>query len=72
MEQNEPLAFAGANDGPMPPAPVVTLERRPELHAVARKVIAILDPLDPAARLRVIRAAALLLELDVATLGLYP
>jgi hypothetical protein len=45
-------------------APAAVLERRPELHAVARKVIATLEPLDPCARLRVLRAAAILLELD--------
>lgn len=69
MEANEPLAFG--DNGPTP-APTAALERRPELHAVARKVIAILEPLDPPARLRVIRAAAILLELDAAGLGIYP
>jgi len=67
---NEPLAFGGS-DGPTP-APTAALERRPELHAVARKVIAILEPLDPPARLRVIRAAAILLELDATIVGVYP
>jgi len=46
--------------------------RHPELHTVAGAVIAILAPLDPAARLRVLRASAILLEVDVAPLGLYP
>jgi len=57
--ENEPLALGNG-----PEAPPATLERRPELHAVARKVIAILEPLEPGARLRVLRAAAILLELD--------
>ncbi len=69
MSTSEPLAFGGDDDVS---APVPEPSRRPELVAVARKVIAILEPLDPPARLRVIRAAAILLELDGASLGLYP
>jgi hypothetical protein len=70
MDEHEPVGFGSL--GPPTPEPSVAVERRPELHAVARKVIAILEPLDPPARLRVIRAAAILLELDGANLGLYP
>jgi len=78
MEANEPLAFGGADGDPKALAnilderPRAALERRPELHAVARRVIAILEPLDPPARLRVIRAAAILLELDATIVGVYP
>jgi len=37
---------------------------RPDLRQIARTVIETLEPLEPAARLRVLRAAAILLELD--------
>ncbi len=60
MDPDDELAVFGNGTEPE----TVRLERRPELHAVARKVISVLEPLDPAARLRVLRAAAILLELD--------
>ncbi len=73
MEARDPMALSSIlDDGSGPTPPAAALARRPELHAVARKVIAILEPLDPSARLRVIRAAAILLELDGASLGIYP
>ncbi len=64
MSTNGPLASGG--DAPTLGEQLErpSLERRPELHAVAKKVIAVLEPLDPGARLRVLRAAAILLELD--------
>jgi hypothetical protein len=62
MEHEHPLVFGDAPeqlDG--------TPTRRPPpkgLEAVARKVLATLEPLEPADRARVLRAAAILLGLD--------
>jgi hypothetical protein len=64
MEHEHPLVFGDAPaelDGAETPA------RRPPpkgLEAVARKVLATLEPLDPPDRARVLRAAAILLGLD--------
>src|SRR5262249_37976255 len=79
MEANEPLAFGGSDGATLTEVGESVaalkrahLERRPELHTVARKAIGILEPLDPAARLRVLRAAALPLGLDLGTRGPCP
>jgi hypothetical protein len=58
MEHEHPLVFGddGAHD--------IARRPRPELLAVTRKVIGVLEPLDQAARARVVRAVLALLALD--------
>jgi hypothetical protein len=63
METEHPLVFGDAPEQ-LDGAEAPSRRPPPRLEAVARKVLAILEPLDMPARARVLRAAAILLELD--------
>lgn len=63
MDNEHPLAFGGEPEQ-LDGAEAASRRPPPKLEAVARKVLGILEPLDHAARARVLRAAAILLELD--------
>ena len=66
MNDSTPLAFG--DDGVEVPAATATPRKRsaePAVQLAARRVLAILEPLEPEARGRVVRATAILLGLEL-------
>lgn len=64
--ETAPLAFGSEPEtlGTRPNGPDLAPRRREKLDGVARKVIAALEPLEPASQARVLRAVYALLGLD--------